>query len=208
MKAYSLDCDLSKLTVGKKMLKTDSARVYEGKIFMQEDDTTQSLLFWSPLLNCKMKDENHIVFDLPCNDDGENFFTFLSNMDQSITTLAQENWVKWFGKDYPGDEDIAERYRTNIKVGSKDDCLRTFHTKVSPFLKCKMNNEELQDIELPFNENKSTCNARGLIELKRIVVGRANFKAEFVVHQLLLSEEVETEVEPNQYTSETDWINL
>ena len=210
MRVHGIQSDLSQLDVSARLTKTENTRVYECNIFMKNEKDSQSLLFWSPQLKCKMKDSGHLVFDLPSNDESEEFYTFLNNVDSNVVSLAQKNWVKWFGKDYPGDDDIADRYRTNIKVGSKDECLRMLHTKVSPHIKCRINNEESSVVETPFTEDvKQISNVRALIELKRIVIGRSNFKGEYVVHQLLLPDEPEIEeLHVQQYSSETDWINL
>tara|TARA_Y100000389_G_scaffold63927_1_gene59942 strand:- start:136 stop:756 length:621 start_codon:yes stop_codon:yes gene_type:complete len=206
MQVFDINTDLSKLMVSKRVTKTDSNRVYEADLYMQCEDAHQTLLFWSPRLMCNLKDASHVTFDLPSDQEGEEFYTFLNNIDQNVITLSQGNWCNWFGnKDE--DEDPADRYKSNIKVGS-GECLRLLSTKLSSNLKCKYVSGD--DTGNPFADGVTQLdNVRGLIELRRLVFGKSTFKGELIVHQLILEEQQESEQLPlNKYSNDTEWVSL
>lgn len=207
MQVFNFDCDMSQLVASKKVSKTEGNRVYETDLYIQSDGTHQTLLFWSPPLVCKLKDASHVTFDLPPDQEAEEFYSFLNNIDNRVVGLAQEHWRDWFGnKD--DDDDPSDRYKSNIKVGSKGECLRLLSTKLSSGLKCKYVSGD--DTTNPFNEDVTQLeNVRGLIELRRLVFGKSTFKGELIVHQLVLEEQKEPEeLHLSKYSNETEWVSL
>lgn len=195
--------------IGKSVKKLENQRLYETTVFAEQDDARQTIVFWSPELECMKKDENHMTILLPQTDECEEFYNTLVYLNNEIVKGAGENWKSWFPKDELTVEDIQERFVSCIKAGSKEEQGRVMNLKVSQSMKSKVQNSEdvTSDYSSLFNPKTRKGVGRVLIELKRVVFGRGNFKTEFVAHQVLLNEPEAEEPETRKFNNE-NWVDF
>lgn len=197
------------ILVGKEVKKIENQRLYETGVYTEKEERRQTLLFWSPELECMKKDDNHISLLLPQTDECEEFYNTLMCIDKSVTQGAADNWMNWFPKDELTAEDIQERFVSCIKAGSKEEQGRVMNLKTSSKLKCKVKNSEEMTNEYwtLFDEKSRKGVGRILIELKRVVFGRGNFKLEYVAHQVLLNEPEVKEPETEKFNN-VEWVEF
>ena len=201
----------STIQMGKNLTKIDNQRLYESHVYVEDDDAgaRQTVVFWSPELECMKKDDNHMTLFLPQTDECEEFYNTLMSLDSGIVTRSSENWKSWFPKDDLTQEDVQERYVSCIKASSKEEQGRVMNLKVSQHVKCKLQNSDVQtsDYASLFDQKTKRGVGRILIELKRVVFGRGNFKTEYVAHQVLLNEPEAEEPETQRFNNES-WIDF
>lgn len=201
------DIDVSELKCQRNVRKVE--KLFETQVYLKTDGKAHNVLFWTPEVKCVPKDGK---LSLMLSDDElcESLYTLITSVDQKVTDLSVNNWVKWFGKDDITDEDIIERYRTPLKAGSKQDG-RVFQVKISPDIRCKDGETDvsIEDIK------ETPVNAKVLLELKRIVFGRGSFKLEYIAHQLLVQKPVDdvkdvkvedVDEEPECFVND-EWLN-
>ena len=197
------------IKVGKDVKKIENQRLYETSVYTENEEKRQTVLFWSPVLDCMKKDDNHVSLLLPQTDECEEFYNTLMSIDKSVTKGATDNWQNWFPKDELSSDDIQERFVSCIKAGSKEEQGRVMNLKTSSRLKCKVQNSDEMTNEYwtLFNEKTRKGVGRVLIELRRVVFGRGNFKLEYVAHQILLNEPEIEEPETEKFNN-TEWIEF
>lgn len=199
----------SELHVGKNVSKIENQRLYETNVYTVVDESRQTCVFWSPVVECMKKDDNHMSILLPQSDECEQFFHELNNLEHCIVKESSEHWKNWFPKDELSLDDVQDRFVSCIKASSKEEQGRVMNLKTSPKLKCKVENNDdiVEDYSSLFDQKTRRGKGRVLIELKRLVFGRGNFKPEFVVHQLLLNEPEIQEPDTMKFDNES-WVNF
>ena len=199
----------SDIQVGKSVSKIENQRLYETQVFTLNNEKRQTVVFWSPELETMKKDDNHITLLLPQTDECENFYNTLIHLENEVVNGASEHWKTWFPKDDLTNEDIQERFVSCIKAGSKEEQGRVMNLKTSSRLKCKIQNSDdiTNEYWTLYNEKSKKGIGRVLVELKRVVFGRGNYKMEFVAHQVLLNEPDVEEPETEKFNN-SDWIDF
>jgi len=199
----------SEIKVGKSVSKIENQRLYETQVYTTNDEKRQTIVFWSPELETMKKDDNHITLLLPQTDDCENFYNTLIYLENEVVKGASEQWKAWFPKDDLTNEDIQERFVSCIKAGSKEEQGRIMNLKTSSRLKCKIHNSDniTNEYWTLYNEKSRKGVGRVLIELKRIVFGRGNYKMEFIAHQVLLNEPDVEEPETEKFNN-SEWVDF
>ena len=199
----------SELRVGKNVTKIENQRLYETNVYTVADESRQTCVFWSPIVECMKKDDNHMSILLPQSDECEKFFHELNNLEQRIVKESSEHWKTWFPKDELTLDDVQDRFVSCIKASSKEEQGRVMNLKTSSKLKCKVENGDdvVDDYSSLFDQKTRRGKGRILIELKRLVFGRGNFKPEFVVHQLLVNEPEIQEPDTMKFDNES-WVNF
>lgn len=195
---------------GKSVTKIENQRLYETDVYTVVNEERQTCVFWSPVVECMKKDENHMTVLLPQIDECEQFYNDLTTLEANLVNNANEKWKNWFPKDELTLEDIQDRFVSCIKAGSKEEQGRIMNIKTSSKLKCKIENcdEIIHDDYFSYFDPKTRKGkGRVLIELRRVVFGRGNFKPEFVVHQVLLNEPEVQEPETQRFNNEL-WVNF
>lgn len=197
------------ISVGKHVNKIENQRLYETSVYTTQDEKRQTVLFWTPVIECAKKDDNHITLLLPPTDECEDFYNTLVHMDNQIINGANDSWKDWFPKDELTLEDVQDRFVSCIKAGTKEEQGRIMNLKTSSRIKCKVENtdEVTSDYSTLFNPKTRRGSGRILIELKRIIFGRGNFKTEYVAHQILLNEPEIEEPETQKFDNE-NWVDF
>ena len=194
---------------GKSVTKIENQRLYETDVYTIVNEERQTCVFWSPVVECMKKDDNHMTVLLPQIDECEQFYNDLTTLEANLVNNANEKWKNWFPKDELTFEDIQDRFVSCIKAGSKEEQGRIMNIKTSSKLKCKIENcDDIHDEYFSHFDSK-TRKGKGviLIELRRVVFGRGNFKPEFIVHQVLLNEPEVQEPETQRFNNES-WVNF
>lgn len=203
------DIQDSNICVGAKVSRIDDKRLYETGVYTTINDSRQTVVFWTPELQCIKKDETHLSLLLPQTDECEDFYNTLEYLNKSVTDEACLKWNQWFEKDELSVEDVQERFISCIKAGSKEEQGRVMNVKMSPKIKFKVNGVDnlVDDCTGLFDKKTKRVTGRVLIELKRVVIGRGNFKNEFVVHQVFVNTPEVEEPVTSTFISE-DWVNF
>jgi hypothetical protein len=199
----------SNVQLGKGVSKIENQRLYETQVFTSQDDKRKTIVFWSPELETMKKDDNHITLLLPQTDECEQFYNTLVHLEKEVINEASEKWKSWFPKDDLSTEDIQERFVSCVKAGSKEEQGRIMNLKTSSRLKCKVQNSEdiTNEYWTLYNEKSKKGVGRVLIELKRVIFGRGNYKMEFVAHQVLLNEPEIEEPETERFNN-SEWVDF
>ena len=198
------------LHLGNVVNKIDNQRLYETNVYTTMDEKRRTLTFWTPEVECMRKDDNHLTLFLPQTDECEGFYNTLRDLEDKVKMGASEHWKTWFPKDDLSLEDIQERFVSCIKAGSKEEQGRVMNLKTSSKLKCKVKNTEeviTDDYQELFDKKTKRGCGRILIELRRVIFGRGNFKMEFVAHQVLLNEPEVDEPETERFNNES-WVDF
>ena len=197
------------INLGKKINKIENERKYETGVSVDVNDKKQTLVFWTPVLQCMRKDENHLQLLLPQTDDCEEFYNTLVHIDDNVVKSAYEKWNEWFPKDELSEEDVQERFVSCIKAGSKDVQGRVMTLKTSSNIKCKIENSDIVTSEYSslFDQKTRRGEGRVLVELRKAVFGRNNFKVDFIAHQILINEPIVEEKETEKFNNE-NWVDF
>lgn len=197
------------VNLGKKLQKIENERKYETGVSVDINDNKQTVVFWTPVLQCMKKDESHLQLLLPQTDDCEEFYKTLVHIDENIIKSAYGKWEDWFPKDDLTEEDVQERFVSCIKAGSKDVQGRVMTIKTSSNIKCKIENNDnvTSEYSTLFDHKTRRGEGRVLVELKKAVFGRNNFKVDFVAHQILLNEPIIEEKETEKFNNE-NWVDF
>lgn len=197
------------ICVGKNVNKLENQRLFETSVYTTVDEERQTLLFWTPELQCMKKDDNHLTILLPQTDESEEFYNTLMHIDDTVVKNATEKWNSWFPKEELSAEEVQEKFVSCIKAGSKEEQGRLMNVKTSHNIKCKVqgSDEITDDYSSLFDSKSRKGLGRVLVELKRVVFGRGNFKMEFVAHQLLLNAPEVKEPETKRFDNES-WVDF
>ena len=196
--------------VGKKIKKIENQRLFENDVYVEVgEEKRQTVLFWTPELQCAKKDENHMSIFLPQTDECEEFYNTLVHLDDTIITKSSEKWKNWFEKDELSHEDVQERFVSCIKPASKEEQGRVMNVKTSSHIKSKVDgmDEITDDYSSLFDSKTKKGFGKMLIELRRIIFGRGNFKIEYVVHQILLNAPEIEEPITERFNNES-WVDF
>ena len=201
----------SNIRTGKKVHKIENQRLFETDVYvdMGEEQNRQTVVFWTPELQCMRKDDNHLTILLPQTDECEEFYNMLLHVESNVVSDSSEKWKSWFDKDDLTLEDVQERFVSCIKAGSKEEQGRIMNVKTSSRVKCKVSGSEdvTDDFSTLVDPKTKRSVGRVLIELKRVVFGRGNFKLEFVAHQVLLNKPEIEEPKTQKFENEA-WVDF
>ena len=126
----------SSIHMGKKLNKLDNQRLYETNVYVEdENENRQTVVFWSPELECMKKDDNHITLFLPQTDECEEFYNTLMSLESGVVKKSSESWKNWFPKDDLTQDDVQDRYVSCIKASSKEEQGRIMNLKVSQHIR-------------------------------------------------------------------------
>lgn len=198
------EVSLDNLHALKKIKKTEGAKLYETQVYTKADSHCQSLLFWTPSVQFSVKEHGRISLLLPQTDECEQLFDLFCDIDRLIVDISIERWKRWFQEDVTLD-DVTDRYKTSLKAGSKREEGRIINMKLGNNFKHKLGDT--------IADNTQLTDGRGLVlvELKRLVFGKSNFKCDYVIHQI---QEERIEVEPSEmgddeplYFESEEWVS-
>ena len=203
------DIQNSNINLGRVVNKIENERKYETDVSVDVHDKKQTVVFWTPVLQCIRKDEHHLQLLLPQTGESEDFYNTLVYMDESVVKSAHGNWSNWFPKEELSEDDIQERFVSCIRAGSKDVQGRVMTLKTDTNIKCKVGDSSdiISDYSSLFDQKTKKGEGRVLVELKKVVFGRNNFKIDFVAHQILLNTPVIVEPETSKFDN-GNWVEF
>ena len=81
--------------------------------------------------------------------------------------------------------------------------------KTSSNIKCKIENSDIVTSEYSslFDQKTRRGEGRVLVELRKAVFGRNNFKVDFIAHQILINEPIVEEKETEKFNNEI-WVDF